>query len=235
MHPAPGPDGRRASGPRARAQVAVRSNQLGVAYFNAAADLGALLLEGGGLEPAAFVPAWKALPDGAEAADALPGVRMPPWAAAAQRLAAANVFTMAHKAVPGARPCAGLARARALAASSREPACGPAGGALMKKCCRATRCGRASPQERRRWRALRRKKRVCKKGLYPQAHARGCAGSGEEVAYLTARAATLPAPTQLLLELRWAPSAPGVRAAVRSERPDVAPLVFGVLRSVLGG
>jgi len=65
--------------------------------------------------------------------------------------------------------------------------------------------------------------------------ARGCAGTGEEVAYLTARAATLPAPTQLLLELRWAPSAPGVRAAVRSERPDVAPLVFGVLRSVLGG
>ena len=61
------------------------------------------------------------------------------------------------------------------------------------------------------------------------------AGSREEVAYLTARAATLPAPTQLLLELRWAPGAPGVRAAVRSERPELAPLVFAALRGVLGG
>ena len=60
-------------------------------------------------------------------------------------------------------------------------------------------------------------------------------GSREEVAYLTARAATLPAPTQLLLELRWAPGAPGVRAAVRSERPELAPLVFAALRGVLGG
>ncbi len=55
------------------------------------------------------------------------------------------------------------------------------------------------------------------------------------MAYLTARAATLPAPTQLLLELRWAPGAPGVRAAVRSERPELAPLAFAALRGVLGG
>ena len=82
------------------AQVAVRSNQLGVAYFNATTDLGALLLEGGALEPAAFVPAWKALPDSAEAADVLPA-SLPSWAPAAARLAAANVFTMAHKGVPG--------------------------------------------------------------------------------------------------------------------------------------
>ncbi|KAK9841945.1 hypothetical protein WJX81_000273 [Elliptochloris bilobata] len=140
-------------------QVAVRSNQLGVAYFNAAADLGALLLEGGALEPAAFVPAWKALPDGAEAADSLPAT-LGAWPQASAKLAAANVFTMAHKAVPGSR---------------------------------------------------------------------------EEVAYLTARAATLPAPTQLLLELRWAAGAPGVRAAVRSERSDFAPMVFAALRGILGG
>ena len=78
----------------------MRSNQLGVAYFNATTDLGALLLEGGALEPAAFVPAWKALPDSAEATDVLPA-SLPSWAPAAARLAAANVFTMAHKAVPG--------------------------------------------------------------------------------------------------------------------------------------
>ena len=84
-------------------QVAVRSNQLGVAYFNAAVDLAALLAEGGALEPAAFVPAWKALPDALEAAEALP-VALGAWPQASARLAAANVFTMAHKAVPGARP-----------------------------------------------------------------------------------------------------------------------------------
>ena len=54
------------------------------------------------------------------------------------------------------------------------------------------------------------------------------------MAYLTALAATLPAPTQLLLELRWAPGVPGVRAAVRSERPELAPLAFAALRGVLG-
>ena len=78
----------------------MRSNQLGVAYFNATTDLGALFLEGGALEPAAFVPAWKALPDSAEATDTLPA-SLPAWAPAAARMAAANVFTMAHKAVPG--------------------------------------------------------------------------------------------------------------------------------------
>ena len=83
-------------------QVAVRSNQLGVAYFNAAVDLAALLAEGGALEPAAFVPAWKALPDASEAAESLPAA-LGAWPQASARLAAANVFTMAHKAVPGAR------------------------------------------------------------------------------------------------------------------------------------
>lgn len=89
-------------------QVAVRSNQLGVAYFNAAVDLGALLTEGGALEPAAFVPAWKALPDASEASESLPAT-LGAWPQASARLAAANVFTMAHKAVPGARqPCSDI-------------------------------------------------------------------------------------------------------------------------------
>ena len=54
------------------------------------------------------------------------------------------------------------------------------------------------------------------------------------MAYLAARVGTLPAPTQLLLELRWAPGAPGVRAALRSDRPDLAPLAFAALRGILG-
>ena len=108
------------------AQVAVRSTQLGVVYFNATVDLAALLLEGGALEPAAFVPAWKALPDAAEAAESLPAT-LGAWPQASARLAAANVFTMAHKAVPGGpQPCSEalrglLASAAALLCGLRDP------------------------------------------------------------------------------------------------------------------
>lgn len=49
------------------AQVAIRNNQQGVFYFSDTIPLGALLREQGVVQPSAFVPAWRAIPDTAEA------------------------------------------------------------------------------------------------------------------------------------------------------------------------
>lgn len=59
--------------------------------------------------------------------------------------------------------------------------------------------------------------------------------NGEQAAYLTASIATLPQPTRVLLEVRFGGAAPGLRAALRSERPDLAPLVFGALPELFSG
>jgi hypothetical protein len=42
-------------------------------------------------------------------------------------------------------------------------------------------------------------------------------------------------PTQLLLELRFTLGAPGVDAAYKSARPDLAPLVFDAVARALKG
>lgn len=59
-------------------------------------------------------------------------------------------------------------------------------------------------------------------------------GSAEEVLFLAGSVATLPQPANVLLELRLTAGSPSVRAAVRSERSDLAPLVFEALRTALG-
>lgn len=58
-------------------------------------------------------------------------------------------------------------------------------------------------------------------------------GTPEEVTFLAAKVSTLPQPTDVLLELRFTAGSPSVRAAVRSQRPDLHPLVFEALRTVI--
>ncbi|GLC57766.1 hypothetical protein PLESTB_001264500 [Pleodorina starrii] len=78
-------------------QVALRTNQVGVLYFNDTVSLSALTEEGGTMEAADFLAAWKALPP--EASARLP-LAVPSAEVAKQRLAAANLFVLAHRQVP---------------------------------------------------------------------------------------------------------------------------------------
>ncbi|PNW76833.1 hypothetical protein CHLRE_11g478156v5 [Chlamydomonas reinhardtii] len=78
-------------------QVALRTNQVGVLYFNDAVPLAALTEEGGTMEAADFLNAWKALPP--EASARLP-LAVPSADVAKQRLAAANLYVLAHRQVP---------------------------------------------------------------------------------------------------------------------------------------
>ena len=55
----------------------------------------------------------------------------------------------------------------------------------------------------------------------------------EEVLYLTGRVASVNQPTQLLLEVRFSKGAQSVTVFTRSERPDVAQLLFDALPSLL--
>ncbi len=59
------------------------------------------------------------------------------------------------------------------------------------------------------------------------------AASGEEVLYITGRASTLESPTQLMLEVRFSKSAPGIKAFTKSTRPDLAPFLFEALPTLL--
>ena len=54
------------SSDRLCSQVAIRNNQQGVFYFSDTIPLAALLREQGVMQPSAFVPAWRAIPDSAE-------------------------------------------------------------------------------------------------------------------------------------------------------------------------
>ncbi|KAG2441207.1 hypothetical protein HYH02_010051 [Chlamydomonas schloesseri] len=78
-------------------QVALRTNQVGVLYFNDAVPLAALTEEGGTMEAADFLNAWKALPP--EASARLP-LAVPSAEVAKQRLAAAHLVVLAHRQVP---------------------------------------------------------------------------------------------------------------------------------------
>ncbi len=55
-------------------------------------------------------------------------------------------------------------------------------------------------------------------------------GSAQQALYITAKAGGV---AQLLMELRFTPGVPGVDAAFKSERPDMAPLAFEMLGSLL--
>ncbi|GIL87927.1 hypothetical protein Vretimale_6284 [Volvox reticuliferus] len=78
-------------------QVALRTNQVGVLYFNDTVPLSALTEETGSMEAADFLAAWKALPP--EVSTRLP-LAVPSAEVAKQRLAAANLFVLAHRQVP---------------------------------------------------------------------------------------------------------------------------------------
>lgn len=65
--------------------------------------------------------------------------------------------------------------------------------------------------------------------LYLQA--RKPIGSGEEVLFFAANFMTLPEPTDVLLELRFAGS--NIRVATKSQRLDIALLVIESLKSIL--
>ena len=71
-------------------QVAIRNNQQGVFYFNDNIPLEALLREQGALQPSAFIPVWKSLPDANEAVQNLQS-RINTPDAAIQRLQTLNL------------------------------------------------------------------------------------------------------------------------------------------------
>ncbi|WIA30567.1 hypothetical protein OEZ86_000650 [Tetradesmus obliquus] len=79
-------------------QVAMRSNQLGVFYWDDNIPLAPLLEEGGTIDGQAFLAAWRGLPQ--EAAQKL-DVTIADVEAAKARLGAVNLFVLAHRPVPG--------------------------------------------------------------------------------------------------------------------------------------
>ena len=79
-------------------QVAIRNNQLGVAYFNDTLPLPAILVEDGKIEGSVFVGSWKSLPEANEVTQQLP-INIGSLDSVRARLAAANLFVMAHKQV----------------------------------------------------------------------------------------------------------------------------------------
>ncbi|KAK9867573.1 hypothetical protein WJX84_010901 [Apatococcus fuscideae] len=79
-------------------QVAIRNNQLGVAYFNDTLPLPAVLLEDGKIEGSVFVGSWKSIPEANEVTQQLP-INMGNLEGVKAKLAAANMFVMAYKQV----------------------------------------------------------------------------------------------------------------------------------------
>lgn len=59
-------------------------------------------------------------------------------------------------------------------------------------------------------------------------------GSAEEVLFFAGCVSTLPAPINILLEVRVASGGQNARVAFCSERSDLAPFAFEALRAALG-
>jgi hypothetical protein len=70
--------------------------------------------------------------------------------------------------------------------------------------------------------------------LFLLAH-RPVPGTGQEALYVAGRLDAGGLAHPLLLELRFTRGAPGLEAACKCERADIAPLAFDALRQVLGG
>lgn len=79
------------------AQVAIKTEQAGVLFLKDGVRLEALLEEGGAIDGASFLAAWKALP--AERQQRLPGLLVTDLEAAKAKLQAANLFVLAHRPV----------------------------------------------------------------------------------------------------------------------------------------
>lgn len=57
--------------------------------------------------------------------------------------------------------------------------------------------------------------------------------NGEDVLYVTGCCSLPTGPVQLLMELRFTVGRPGVRLFFKSERPDLAPMAFDAVTSVI--
>ncbi|KAF6257431.1 beta-adaptin-like protein C [Scenedesmus sp. NREL 46B-D3] len=79
-------------------QVAMRTNQLGVFYWDDTIPMAALLEEGGTVDGQTFLASWRALPQ--EAVQKL-DVTVGDIEAAKARLGTVNLFVLAHRPVPG--------------------------------------------------------------------------------------------------------------------------------------
>lgn len=200
---------------RARAaapQVAMKTSQLGVFYWDDAVPLAALLQEGGAIDGNAFLSAWRSLPG--EAGGRL-DVTVGDIDAASAALRAVNLFVLAHRPVR-----AGCAQARQLAVHVlwcccckrvlRQTGQEHAHSLTLHCCCCCCRCGTRA--------ALRLSSQV--------------PGTGQDALYVTGR--VFPA-TQVLLELRLLRGSPGVDASFKSERPELAEPAMDVVRAALGG
>uniref|UniRef100_A0A061R808 Beta-adaptin-like protein n=1 Tax=Tetraselmis sp. GSL018 TaxID=582737 RepID=A0A061R808_9CHLO len=83
-------------------QVAVKTNEVGVLYFNDQVSLEAALSEDGVIDSQAFLSTWRALPDTAETSQHLQ-VTVSDVQSATDTLKAKNLFLMAHREVPQTR------------------------------------------------------------------------------------------------------------------------------------
>jgi hypothetical protein len=79
-------------------ELAMKTNQAGVLYFADNVPLGAVLQEDGAIEGAAFLSSWRSLPP---EQTAKLGCSVVDVEVAKARLAAANLFVLAHRPVPG--------------------------------------------------------------------------------------------------------------------------------------
>jgi AP-1 complex subunit beta-1 len=82
----------------------MRTNQLGVFYWDDSIPMAALLEEGGTIDGQTFLASWRALPQ--EAVQKL-DVTISDIEAAKARLGAVNLFVLAHRPVGGVWSCAG--------------------------------------------------------------------------------------------------------------------------------
>ncbi|GMH33859.1 hypothetical protein BSKO_01693 [Bryopsis sp. KO-2023] len=80
-------------------QVAIKTNQLGVLYFQDSIPLEAMLVEDGSIDPSTFLAAWKTLSGENEISEVL-GVVINDVDSMIKRMQASNVFLVAHRPVP---------------------------------------------------------------------------------------------------------------------------------------
>lgn len=78
-------------------QIALKTEQAGVLFLKDVIGLEALLEEGGAIDGASFLAAWKALPP--ESHQRLAGLVVHDVEAAKAKLQAANLFVLAHRPV----------------------------------------------------------------------------------------------------------------------------------------
>lgn len=79
-------------------QVAIKTNQLGVLYYQDSIHLEAILVEDGLIDQGVFLAAWKTLALESDSSDVIPVV-VHDLDTIIQKMNAANIFLMAHRPV----------------------------------------------------------------------------------------------------------------------------------------